>query len=280
MTQSMKEKLRTQKWELWLEGGLLSFLNGNFFSRVSRMEAAIDDIPEYENSYAALEAGLKFGEVYKFNNALHKVGGDMAMALLLRFAEATEATLGTTQDADIYLVDPYGRHSKATGEMPILYAGIEGAIIIAIGKDADISVLSDNIAGVLSIPTTGTVDIHGSELITEVDIPNASAFVGDSNPALTSINAPEAISIECPACPALTTLIATKAKTINASGCALTAKSIEDIFIAALDDIDNPGAIQVDMGTNALYSELSQEGQDACDALLAAGWAITISDTI
>ena len=263
MAQREKEKRGTQKWEWYLDDTIKSILESiaAIISRILPVEAfvsnAFSGIPEFDNSMDALSGGLMWNAPFKTENTLKSVGiGDVDTVLI---PLAATSTVDVTIPDNVHLIDPYGRYFSGVEGISLTYDGIIGDARLITEAGASIKISSTDIAGYLIHRGTGNLDVSG-----------CTSLVG-----VTAFNATD---VDVAGCALLEGLVAPLAKNISATGCALTAAAIEEIFAAALLQTGDPGVITVDQGTNALYSELSVQGKADCDALIAAGWAITISD--
>lgn len=264
----MKSKLRTQYWELWLEGAVLSFLNGNFFSRTTALEDRMgaaeefastlnDTIPEYVNSLEALADGLKFGEVFRIGEKLYKVGFDMDVIKNLALPATATLALTTTAGKQVFFLDPYGRYASSEQALNVSYSGITGNVLILTEKDADIAIASAEIEGVLNSPTGGSVDISTSVQITAAILPNATAVTASGCASLTALSCPKAVAID-------------------AANCSLTGQAVSDLFAELLAVGAQNGTIILTGETNAAYTDLTAQGALDYTALIALGWTITI----
>lgn len=265
----MKSKLRTQYWELWLEGAVLSFLNGNFFTRVTTLEDRADsadeyastlndEIPEYAGSLEALADGLKFGETFRIGEKLYKVGYDLDVIKNISLSAEAAITINTGAGKKIYFIDPYGRYSNAEQQLSIAYSGIDGDVIILTEKNADITIASTAISGALITPTSGSVDISTSTLITAATLPNATAVAASGCVLLAALSCPNALSIDL-------------------TNCSLTGEAISSLFAELVATGSQGGSVNLTGASNAAYTDLTEQGAIDYAALLALNWTITIT---
>lgn len=265
MAQREKEKRGTQKWEWYLDDTIKSILESiaAIISRILPVEAfvsnAFSGILEFDNSMDALSGGLTLNAPFKTDNVLKTVGiGDVDTVFI---PLAATSSVNITGPERVCLIDPYGRYFSGVEGLSLTHDGIIGDARLITNTGESIKISSTDISGYLIHQGTGDLDVSG-----------CTSLVG-----VTALNT---TNVDVTGCTLLESLVAPLAKNIIANGCALTAAVIEEIFAAALLQTGDPGVIIIDHGTNALYSELSVEGQADCDALIAAGWTITISDTV
>jgi hypothetical protein len=243
MAQRKKDKLRTQRWEWYVDDTIQSLLNG--------IVSLLAGIPEYEGSFKAIQGGLDYRNIYRTGNAIKTVGSELAVTHM-SFKAITDIEVISP---DVYLIDPYTRGVYAENGLAISHTGLKGDAILLTTIDEPIEIESAELEGFINTSTLGAIEINGT-------------------PDIDGIYAPSAWSVVAKDCPNLESIVAPNAVYIDLSGCALTAQAIEDLFVSIELANKEDGTIIITGGTNAEFSTWSTAAQNALQNILTfmQGW--------
>ena len=289
MEKIKKDKRGTQRWEWFIDDTIQSLLSGlaALVQRVLSLEAYIGTgenigqflfgLPEFANSFEAIQGGLDYHDIYRNGNVLKTVGSELAVTLI-PFKATTAIEIASP---DIYLIDPYTRGVYAENGLVLAHTGLAGDAKLLTTPEEPITITSSDIEGWVNTSSTGALTILGAPAIVGLYAPSANIVSVNGCESLEDLNAISATYVDAIGCAALTSVICPNATDINLSGCALTAQAIEDLLMSLETTGNENGVIDISGGTSetlANWSNLAQSAIQNLEGLL--GWTVTFNGQV